>query len=323
MAEGDSLLPALQRLVARAPSLRFRPAWLTAHGPRIEAAPSSEAAADELLGLLAASDLRECCEGSLPPGLDRCHDVRIEGAHLVQLLQVVDIAHPRASGATEEVQGEGNVGEEARDGPMAPTMPEAAQRGPKMLKVCLTDGAQAVCGIERKPIAALRKATPGSKVILGGRPLLRRGLLLLEPENLELLCQAEAVAEVRGPAGQGASPSLSAPSNSLPWRSAQSESTLRARCFVCEARRAEEGLLLRLCDGVQELQALMPDAILASLFGHCKEDWPAKVRMLHGIFQIRSNSGPQHFPMVLSFARGPQAAALEAQLSSLERQEGR
>ena len=29
-------------------------------------------------------------------------------------------------------------------------------------KVCLTDGAQAVCGIERRPIAALRAAVPGA-----------------------------------------------------------------------------------------------------------------------------------------------------------------
>ncbi|MCV6576252.1 MAG: hypothetical protein OIF58_11005, partial [Cohaesibacter sp.] len=39
-------------------------------------------------------------------------------------------------------------------------------------EVCLTDGAQTVCGIERRPIAALRQATSGG---LGFRHFGRRG----------------------------------------------------------------------------------------------------------------------------------------------------
>lgn len=35
------------------------------------------------------------------------------------------------------------------------------QDGNLPTQVCLTDGAQAVCGIERRPIAALRQAGPG------------------------------------------------------------------------------------------------------------------------------------------------------------------
>lgn len=55
-----------------------------------------------------------------------------------------------------------------------------------MLKLCLTDGAQVVCGIERRPILSLRNARPGAKLVMGNRPLLRRGLLLLEPQHLEV-----------------------------------------------------------------------------------------------------------------------------------------
>ena len=63
--------------------------------------------------------------------------------------------------------------------------------------VSAKDGLQAICGIERRPIAALRAAAPGAKVLLGGEPLLRRGLLLLEPQNLEVL-GAPAVGSAAG-----------------------------------------------------------------------------------------------------------------------------
>ncbi|CAE8674555.1 unnamed protein product, partial [Polarella glacialis] len=75
--------------------------------------------------------------------------------------------------------------------------------------VCLTDGSQVVCGIERKPIAALRQARPGQKLVLGNRPLLRRGLLLLEPQHLEVLGQASvspALAAIQPSTNQRALP---------------------------------------------------------------------------------------------------------------------
>mmetsp|Transcript_13668 Transcript_13668/g.48223 ORF Transcript_13668/g.48223 Transcript_13668/m.48223 type:complete len:587 (+) Transcript_13668:82-1842(+) len=196
MSDHDVPVAALQRLSALAPSLRLRPAWLAeqlAAEPSLAdpAAPSGAAAAASLLlQRLAAADLREASEGSLPAGLDRQHNIIVEGAHLVQLLQIVDISRPRGDDeheALEDGAGGGVPEGLAALGAAGGASRGGGRKGIGMLKVCLSDGAQTIVGIERRPIAALRRATPGTKAVLGNRPLLRRGLLLLEPQHLEFL----------------------------------------------------------------------------------------------------------------------------------------
>jgi len=197
MEVSSAAAAAVQCLAAAAPNLRLRPEWVTA-----QPAVTGPEASNALLRRLVASDLRDACDGSLPPGLDRLHNIFVEGAHLLQLLQAVDVAHP----SLPEVEGEQEASEPAegaREG-FAAAFREVAttpmSKGPVMMKVCLTDGVQAVCGIERRPIRALREAEPGAKLVLGNRPLLRRGLLLLEPRHLEVL----------GPKSQPAAPALGA-----------------------------------------------------------------------------------------------------------------
>lgn len=174
----DPAVTAAARLASFAPGFRLRAAWVAQQTPRLMGLSCAEAV-DVFLQLFIASDLRDSCDGSLPPGLDRSHNLHVPGAHVVQLLQAVDIANPVAAGGEEDHEGPPASGTDGTSGPVP--------RGPALLKVCLTDGAQVVCGIERKPVAALRLAKPGTKFILGSSPLLRRGLLLLEPRNLEAL----------------------------------------------------------------------------------------------------------------------------------------
>eukprot|EP00913_Durusdinium_trenchii_P012055 g11325.t1 len=57
-------------------------------------AAATTATADELLRTLLAADLRDACVGSLPENLDRQHNLRVEGQHFLQILQLVDIANP-------------------------------------------------------------------------------------------------------------------------------------------------------------------------------------------------------------------------------------
>lgn len=196
MSDHDVPVAALQRLSALAPSLRLRLAWLAeqlAAEPSLAdpAAPSGAAAAASLLlQRLAAADLREASEGSLPAGLDRQHNICVEGTHLVQLVQIVDISRPRGDDeheALEDGAGGGVPEGLAALGAAGGASRGGGRKGIGMLKVCLSDGAQTIVGIERRPIAALRRATPGTKAVLGNRPLLRRGLLLLEPQHLEFL----------------------------------------------------------------------------------------------------------------------------------------
>lgn len=183
------LAAAVSRLTSLAPGIRFKSAWLAEQAAHVAAASSAEGASDVLLRLFVSTDLRDSSDGSLPQGLDRQHGILVEGAHIVQILQIVDISRPREDDA---VVGEGGDGEQqSGTGDLASATEQRQQnqqvRSPGMLKVCLTDGAQALVGIERRPIAALREAHPGAKALLANRPQLRRGLLILEPCHLELL----------------------------------------------------------------------------------------------------------------------------------------
>eukprot|EP00928_Gymnodinium_smaydae_P015603 TRINITY_DN15780_c0_g1_i1.p1 TRINITY_DN15780_c0_g1~~TRINITY_DN15780_c0_g1_i1.p1 ORF type:complete len:448 (+),score=31.01 TRINITY_DN15780_c0_g1_i1:36-1379(+) len=182
MSDGsDDATAAAQRISAAIPGLRLRPEWVSSQRAAL-AGLSADTATDALLNLFAAADLRDASLGSLPPDLVRTHAVNVDGQHVLQVLQVVDISQ-----ASEQEGGDfgGAAGEEGEGGRVDGN--QRRQRHPGTLKIVLTDGMQTVCGIERRPIAALRSTHAGMKLVLGNRPLLRRGLLLLEPQNLEVL----------------------------------------------------------------------------------------------------------------------------------------
>mmetsp|Transcript_98746 Transcript_98746/g.205829 ORF Transcript_98746/g.205829 Transcript_98746/m.205829 type:complete len:216 (+) Transcript_98746:125-772(+) len=193
--EEDAPLPPIaetgaQRLAQNAPNVRLRPDWLRANAGGLEDWMSADMAAQTLLERVAAGDLRSSCLGSLPNGLDRQHDVRVEGSHLIQILQLVDISKPQSSDAVPmDYDPEQGAFGRAGGPTQQPQRPEANESmGPNdTLKVCFTDGAQVLCGIERRPVATLRTAKPGALFVLSGRPLLRRGLFMLEPQHLEPL----------------------------------------------------------------------------------------------------------------------------------------
>lgn len=61
-------------------------------------------------------------------------------------------------------------------------------RGRRMLLLSLTDGSQAVDAAECSPIAHLHlDLIPGTKVLVKGPVECRRGIILLQPANIELL----------------------------------------------------------------------------------------------------------------------------------------
>ncbi|CAE7415640.1 rmi1 [Symbiodinium natans] len=322
-----SALEAAERLSAIAGSLPLRPAWVDQQRDVIGSNLSVEQASDRLLQQLCAADLRDACDGSLPRGLDRMHDIRIEGHHLLQLLQKVDIANPSAADADP-------ADEEVQDGlGQDPSRRQGRQRA-VMLKVVLTDGVQAICGIERWPIAALRQAIPGSKLVLGNRPLLRRGLLLLEPQHLEALCplaqaggaersEASAPPASSAPSGHDAAPQRSmAPPGAqhagLPGNVSHVEGKVQViRCYVASAApdAGRASLRLQLCDGEGLCEALLPPPVLQQVLGSGDLDTLlGRARLLHGFFRL-SQQG-QSF-QIESFRLGPSREALEQQLDHL------
>eukprot|EP00435_Cladocopium_sp_Y103_P038020 s48_g10.t1 len=243
----------VQQLLANT-TVQLRPSWLTSVGA---------GDASTLLQQLLAADLRDACEGSLPVALERQHNVQLEGQHLVQILEMVDIANPSAQDPGEE---------EVDDGQQ--TTAERRPRRQKMLKICLTDGAQAVCGIERRPIAALRLAVPGTKLLLGNRPLLRRGLLLLEPQHMEAfgtaVPQAPGDAGAPGATNAAVDPAQNAAPAAPPRREREGREVL-LRFYVFNAMVATASTLpalrLSLGDGLGSCEALLEGPLLRQLLG--------------------------------------------------------
>lgn len=283
----------VQQLLANT-TVRLRPSWLTDAGVD----------ASTLLQRLLAADLRDACEGSLPAALERQHNVQLEGQHLVQILEMVDIANPSAQ----------DPGEEEVDD--AQSTVERRPRRQKMLKVCFTDGAQAVCGIERRPIAQLRAAVPGTKLLLGNRPLLRRGLLLLEPQHMEAFGTVPQAPD--GGAPVAVNPAPAAPP---PGRAREGREVL-LRFYVIQASvvaAAGAGALrLSLGDGLGSCEALLAGPLLQQLLGQ-EPDLHLLARRavtLHGHFHLKEDvhDGELH---VQSFRRSPLIEDVKEQLRQL------
>ncbi|KAF5839010.1 hypothetical protein DUNSADRAFT_1787 [Dunaliella salina] len=117
---------------------------------------------EAVLGHVLLADFRECGAAHLPLGMNAWHNQMLQGKHVVQLDEVVDMGAP------------------ARERYMPKT-------GPRCLKLHLTDGHQQVIGIEFRTIPALSWDCPaGTKVVLENVNV-KRGVLMLQPENLAAL----------------------------------------------------------------------------------------------------------------------------------------
>jgi len=108
-------------------------------------------------------DLNTVGAGSLPTGIADMLKGKLEGRYIVQVDEMVDIAHP----AQVRYRGGNNK---------------------TCLRLSLTDGVQRVHALEYKRIQALQPHAPaGLKIVLSGEVTVRRGTLLLQPENVHVL----------------------------------------------------------------------------------------------------------------------------------------
>ncbi|KAK7318299.1 hypothetical protein RJT34_02998 [Clitoria ternatea] len=110
------------------------------------------------------ADMNSCGNGVLPPNVDSMHLRVLPGPYVLQVDEMINISCP-LRGRYEQA-------------------PPGVKR---CLKLSMTDGIQRVFGLEYRPIQALEVcASAGLKVAITN-VFVRRGLLLLVPETIEIL----------------------------------------------------------------------------------------------------------------------------------------
>lgn len=130
------------------------------------------------------SDLRETGQPQLPPSLSGWHQQRLSGVYILQLLEAVNLNEPFK------------------------TRDKLSPSKLRCLKLALTDGHVVVAALEHRRISKLvpNNLGCGAKFLVYGQPEVRRGLLFLQEENVEVLWggqpppkdEEDSAAQVRG-----------------------------------------------------------------------------------------------------------------------------
>nr|CAD7396388.1 unnamed protein product [Timema cristinae] len=129
------------------------------------------------------ADLRDMGVGCLPSNLASQIKVTLAGKYSLQVESVVDIAHPSYGQLLKLRQ----VSTENVD--MTETKAQSWEpKSGRVLQLSLCDGLQEIKGMEYRPISKLNTPLlPGCKVLVIGPLDCRRGVLLLQEHNLQLL----------------------------------------------------------------------------------------------------------------------------------------
>lgn len=129
------------------------------------------------------ADLREMGQGCLPLNLSIIMMTVLPGKYALQVEQIQNVGQS-AYTQLQEIRKQVNENVE-----VGATLPQTWEPRPtRMLQLSLCDGVQNIKGIEYRPIMSLNEQLlPGCKVLVVGPVECRRGILLLEQHNLEIL----------------------------------------------------------------------------------------------------------------------------------------
>ncbi|XP_060085576.1 recQ-mediated genome instability protein 1-like isoform X2 [Ylistrum balloti] len=131
------------------------------------------------------ADLHELGTRCLPNGLGEAAKHQLSGSYALQIDSMVDVGKSFYS-QLQKVKGTENANAEvsAETSDQKPWEPKPSQ----MLMLNLTDGTSNVKGMEYRPLTCLNaNLQPGTKVIVSGTVLCRRGVLFLNNNNLRVL----------------------------------------------------------------------------------------------------------------------------------------
>uniref|UniRef100_A0A6M2EYY7 RecQ-mediated genome instability protein 1 n=1 Tax=Populus davidiana TaxID=266767 RepID=A0A6M2EYY7_9ROSI len=144
--------------------LSLKREWLDSCLRQIDNSLDIASKAKLCFGQFLISDMNHCGAGVLPPNVDSMHLADLPGPFVLQVDEIVNISCP-LKGRYQDA----NAGVK------------------RCLKLSMTDGIQRVFGMEYRPIKDLKVLTPpGFKVAICNVHI-RRGLLMLVPEALEIL----------------------------------------------------------------------------------------------------------------------------------------
>ncbi|OWF53628.1 recQ-mediated genome instability protein 1-like [Mizuhopecten yessoensis] len=131
------------------------------------------------------ADLHELGTRCLPNGLAEVAKYQLSGTYALQIDSMVDVGKSFYS-QLQKVQGNTNSNAEvsAETSDQKPWEPKPSQ----MMMLNLTDGTNNIKGMEYKPLTCINNnLQPGTKVIVSGSVLCRRGVLFLTNNNLQVL----------------------------------------------------------------------------------------------------------------------------------------
>ena len=132
---------------------------------------------EPLLSRLLDADLARCSSGTLPVAAGApAVEAVLGGRHFVQIDDAVDVAASLNAAAEAELakaEGEAGVG---------------SRRGPRCLKLVLSDGVTTIVGIEQEPLGRLvgYELKRGLKMTLIGPIRMLHGVLLLTPDTVDV-----------------------------------------------------------------------------------------------------------------------------------------
>ncbi|KAJ9594135.1 hypothetical protein L9F63_014451, partial [Diploptera punctata] len=129
------------------------------------------------------ADLTEMGQGCLPPNLASITKTTLPGRYAVQVEWMKDVGQPayrQLQNLQKKVNNNAEIGEK---------LPEAWEPKPtRMLQLSLNDGKQTILGMEYKSISSLNEELlPGFKVLIIGPVECRRGVVLLQEHNLQII----------------------------------------------------------------------------------------------------------------------------------------
>ena len=132
------------------------------------------------------TDLRSLGMSSLPASVSEAVKTVLQGNVCVQLDSLQDVSQP-AYTQLQRLRGNDRANDQVGDFTQVTQRPwEAAPA--RMLMLQLTDGVQSAQAMEHKPVPQLNTGLPaGTKLLLRGPITCRLGVLLLGPQNVQVL----------------------------------------------------------------------------------------------------------------------------------------